>query len=60
MHPEIPQDLQEIIQLVEESKVTDVWCHGCGMYRQMNANFSQYVTNGIQSCRFCRDGGMLN
>lgn len=60
MHPETPPELREIIESVEKATITDVWCHGCGMHRQMNAIFSQYVTDGIQSCRFCRDGGMLN
>lgn len=58
-HPEAPKELQEIIDFVEGTKMVDVWCNGCQIYRQMNAVFAEHVKNGLQSCRFCRDGGML-
>jgi hypothetical protein len=55
-HPEAPQGISEIIDLVEQSSVVDVWCQGCRIYRKMNAVYAGYVpAAGLQSCRFCRE-----
>lgn len=43
------------LQPVLQSAVVNVWCHGCQTEQPMNAIYAPYVTDGIQSCRFCRD-----
>jgi Asp-tRNA(Asn)/Glu-tRNA(Gln) amidotransferase C subunit len=59
-HPEVSSELNEIIDFVEQAQIVDIWCHGCKMYRQMNAVYAKHVKNGLDSCRFCRNGGMLD
>lgn len=55
-HPEIPSELNELIDFVESQGIVDVWCCGCQMYRQMNEVYSKYIPdNQIKQCRFCRD-----
>lgn len=58
-HPEAPPQISKIIEFVESQPVVDVWCKGCRMHRKMNGAYSRYIPNNeIESCRFCRDGGM--
>lgn len=55
-HPELPSELNDLIDFVENQQIVDVWCRGCKMYRQMNGVYVKYVTSaGIGSCRFCRE-----
>lgn len=48
-------DEDNFLQPVLQSAVVGVWCHGCQTEQPMNAVYALYVTDGIQSCRFCRD-----
>lgn len=52
-HPELGDELREIIEMANNASIVDIWCNGCGMYRQMNNNYSKYVSR-LQGCRFCR------
>lgn len=48
-------DTDGFLQPVLQSLVVNVWCHGCGTERPINAVYAPYVVDGIQSCRHCRE-----
>lgn len=54
-HPEIPSESRELIKFINGSDITLVMCHGCGVQRPINNEYAAYVSDGIQSCRFCRE-----
>jgi hypothetical protein len=59
IHPENSDEINAIISFAEGAETVPVWCHGCEMERKMNEIYAPYVQHiGLQSCRFCRDGGM--
>lgn len=52
-HPENDAVINEIIDEINSIEITDVWCDGCQMIRQMNKVYEPYVSK-LRSCRFCR------
>lgn len=40
---------------VLNSEVAMVRCHGCGEDRPVNSAYVKYLSNGIKSCRQCRE-----
>jgi nitrogen regulatory protein PII len=57
IHPEMSDNVKEVFKAVENSDIVLVMCKGCGHPRPINAEYAAYVKDGIESCRFCRDGG---
>lgn len=57
-HLELSDSSNEVIRFVKESQITLVMCKGCGCKRPINSEYAAYVVNGIESCRFCREGDL--
>lgn len=55
-HPEIPSQVNDLTEFINKSSIALVMCHGCQVKRPINAEYAAYVMNGIESCRFCREG----
>lgn len=55
-HPEGDEGINEIIDMVNSSSISLVWCHGCGCNRPVNSKYMMYLGDGIRECRFCRSG----
>jgi hypothetical protein len=53
-HPEVDGPLGDALAEFEKMELVDVWCHGCGAFRKMNANFAKYLQGEIHSCAKCR------
>ena len=54
-HPEMPTEINELIDEMEKTEIGLVHCHGCNAQRVINAVYLPYVRDtGIESCRFCR------
>jgi peptide methionine sulfoxide reductase MsrB len=43
------------LEPVLQSEVVMVMCNGCGTEQPVNVVYAPYVTNGISSCRACRE-----
>lgn len=43
------------LSTVMRSSVVTVMCHGCGSEQIMNAVYAPYVTDGLRTCRLCRE-----
>lgn len=56
-HPEIPGNINDLTDFINNSSIALVMCHGCQQQRPVNSAYAGYLVNGIRECRFCKDGG---
>lgn len=55
-HPELGENMNELISQIQNSEVGLVLCEGCGCNRMVNSAYLPYLNGSMKSCRFCRDG----
>jgi hypothetical protein len=54
IHPELPEGIKGILEELQHSSISLVWCKGCGCNRPVNSKYVEYLGDGIEGCRFCQ------